>query len=181
MKTLEFRVKDIHENTFDVHEIPVSPTVIGLAVEEAQFVKPINGIIQLARRVNEVYVKADIAASIEIVCRRCTLGFGADIEAKIELQFYPAEKSEHVESFLLDVGERYYAGESIDLSDEVRQALLLEIPTWPLCSESCQGLCPRCGANLNTTPCNCNDPEGIASPFAALGNLLNVSKPAVGK
>ena len=101
MRTLEFRVKDIHENTFDVHEIPVSPTVIGLAVEEAQFVKPINGIIQLARRVNEVYVKADIAASIEIVCRRCTLRFGADIEAKIELQFYPAEKSEHVESFLL--------------------------------------------------------------------------------
>lgn len=181
MKTLEFRVKDIHENSYDVHELPVSPTEIGLAVEEVQFVQPINGIIQLARRVNDVYVKADIAASIETVCRRCTLRFGSDVEAKIELQFYPAEKSEHVEPFLLDVGERYYSGESIDLSDEVRQALLLEIPIWPLCSESCEGLCPHCGVDRNTVPCNCNTPEGVVSPFAALGNLLNASKRAVGK
>jgi len=181
MKTLEFRVKDIHENSYDVHELPVPPTEIGLAVEEAQFVQPINGIIQLARRVNDVYVKADIAASIETVCRRCTLRFGSDVEAKIELQFYPAEKSEHVEPFLLDVGERYYSGESIDLSDEVRQALLLEIPIWPLCSESCEGLCPHCGEDRNTVPCSCNIPDGVASPFAALGNLLNDSKRAVGK
>lgn len=181
MKTLEFRVKDIHENSYDVHELPVPPTEIGLAVEEAQFVQPINGIIQLARRVNDVYVKADIAASIETVCRRCTLRFGSDVEAKIELQFYPAEKSEHVEPFLLDVGERYYSGESIDLSDEVRQTLLLEIPIWPLCSESCEGLCPHCGEDRNTVPCSCNIPDGVASPFAALGNLLNDSKRAVGK
>ncbi|MDE0185731.1 MAG: DUF177 domain-containing protein [Candidatus Poribacteria bacterium] len=181
MKTLEFRVKDIHENTFDVHELPVSPTEIGLAVEEAQFVQPINGNIQLARRVNDVYVKADIAASIEVVCRRCTQTFESDVEAMIELQFYPAEKAEHVEPLLLDVGERYYSGESIDLSDEVRQALLLEIPIWPLCLESCQGLCPHCGVDRNTAPCGCNAPEGVVSPFAALGNLLNDSKRVVGE
>ena len=25
----------------------------------------------------------------------------------------------------------------------------------PLCSESCRGLCPECGANLNTASCTC--------------------------
>lgn len=181
MKTLEFRVKDIHESTFDVHELPVSPMEIGLSIEDAQFVTPINGNIQLARRVNEVYVKAEISSSIEIMCRRCTVRFDTEIAAKVELQFYATEKPEQVEPYLLDVGERYYSGESIDLSDEVRQALLLEIPVWPLCSESCEGLCPRCGTDLNLTPCNCYEPEGSSSPFAALGNLLNSPKRAVGK
>ena len=181
MKTLEFRVKDIHENTFDVHELYVSPMEIGLAIEEAQFVKPINGNIQLVRRVNEVYVKADLSTSIEIMCRRCTERFGAEAAAKIELQFYPTEKPEQVEPYLLDVGERYYSGESIDLSDEVRQALLLEIPIWPLCSESCAGLCPYCGVDRNAAPCSCHEPEESSSPFAALGNLLNATKRAVGK
>lgn len=181
MKTLEFRVKDIHENTFDVHELPVSPMEIGLAIEEAQLVKPIHGNIQLARRVNEVYVKADFSTSIEILCRRCTERFGTDIAARIELQFYPMDKPEQVEPWLLDVGERYYSGEFIDLSEEVRQALMLEIPIWPLCSESCEGLCPHCGADLNVTPCNCYEPEGDSSPFAALVDLFNTPKRAVGK
>lgn len=181
MKTLEFRVKDIHENTFDEHELLVSPVEIGLEIEEAQIVKPINGNIQLVRRVNEVYVKANLSTLIEIICRRCTKRFGAEVAAEIELQFYPAEKPEQVEPYFLDVGERYYSGESIDLSDEVRQALLLEIPTWPLCAESCAGLCPHCGVDRNSTPCSCHEPEENSSPFTALGNLLNVTKRAVGK
>jgi uncharacterized protein len=24
-----------------------------------------------------------------------------------------------------------------------------------ICAEDCRGLCPRCGANLNETDCNC--------------------------
>ena len=181
MKALEFSVKDINETGVDLHELPVPPMEIGLEIEEGQLVKPIHGNIQLARRVNEVYVKADFSTSIEIMCRRCTERFGTDIATRIELQFYPTEKPEQVEPWLLDVGERYYSGEVIDLTEEVCQALTLEIPIWALCSESCEGLCPHCGADLNVTHCDCYKPEAGSSPFAALVDILDTSKRAVGK
>lgn len=36
----------------------------------------------------------------------------------------------------------------IDLTDEVRDAIGLDLPLAPVCSEDCPGLCPRCGARL---------------------------------
>ena len=180
MKTLEFRVKDIHENRFDLHELLVGFAEIGLEIEEAQFVKPIYARVQLARHMDEVYAKADFSTSVEIECRRCAEPFETDIAAKIEVQFYHTEEPDQIDPWLLDVGERYYSGDFIDLSEEVRQALMLEIPIWPLCSESCQGLCPYCGENLNMTSCNCSAPEKASSPFAVLADLLNTPKRAVG-
>jgi uncharacterized protein len=29
------------------------------------------------------------------------------------------------------------------------------VPIAPHCREDCQGLCPRCGADLNQGPCGC--------------------------
>ena len=41
----------------------------------------------------------------------------------------------------------------LDVSDVVRQHLLIEVTQFPLCKEDCRGLCPECGANLNSTVC----------------------------
>lgn len=41
----------------------------------------------------------------------------------------------------------------LDVSDVVRQNLLIEVTEFPLCKEDCRGLCPECGANLNSTIC----------------------------
>jgi uncharacterized protein len=41
------------------------------------------------------------------------------------------------------------------------------IPAKHLCRESCKGLCPRCGANLNEETCECRQ-DLKSSPFAIL-------------
>ena len=60
----------------------------------------------------------------------------------------------------------------IDLEPLLQQALLLALPLVPLCNEDCLGLCLKCGANLNTDPCECDDGEEIeladGNPFAVL-------------
>jgi uncharacterized protein len=43
----------------------------------------------------------------------------------------------------------------IDLTEVVRQNLLLAIPQHPLCRTRCLGLCPTCGKNWNEGPCHC--------------------------
>ena len=42
-----------------------------------------------------------------------------------------------------------------DLTDEVRENLLLSMPMRIKCKEDCKGLCSGCGANLNTEKCSC--------------------------
>lgn len=53
----------------------------------------------------------------------------------------------HVENIPMD---RFY-----DLTDDIRENLLLAMPMRIKCKEDCKGLCPRCGANLNTEKCSC--------------------------
>lgn len=68
---------------------------------------------------------------------------------------------------------------TIDLSDALTSALVMEIPFVLLCKEDCAGLCPVCGENLNHGDCGhqkmleeqAEQERMDASPFAALKNL----------
>lgn len=44
---------------------------------------------------------------------------------------------------------------AIDITEDVRQELMLEYPLRPLCKPDCKGLCPKCGENLNEGDCKC--------------------------
>lgn len=43
----------------------------------------------------------------------------------------------------------------VDITQDIREELLLTLPTRFLCSEECKGLCPGCGADLNVKKCTC--------------------------
>lgn len=45
--------------------------------------------------------------------------------------------------------------ELINLTDDVRQDILLSFPQTVHCAENCRGLCPECGQNLNVRDCGC--------------------------
>ena len=175
MKTLEFIVREISDNQSARYEVRVPPAEIELDLEEAQLVGEIHGQIQLSRRAEDVYVKGSFSTSIEVECRCCVESFATSIAGDIEVQFYPTDATTPSNPWQADTGERYYLGDTIDLSEEVRQSLIVEIPNWPLCSETCKGLCPQCGENLNVTDCGCHVSEESSSPFAALADLLDHS------
>jgi uncharacterized protein len=56
-----------------------------------------------------------------------------------------------------DLEYSVYDGEEIDLTPFIREQMLLALPTRPLCSDDCRGLCPRCGANRNERDCGCRE------------------------
>jgi uncharacterized protein len=45
--------------------------------------------------------------------------------------------------------------EFIDLTDDIREEVILDLPIKLLCQENCKGLCPNCGANRNKEKCQC--------------------------
>ena len=56
------------------------------------------------------------------------------------------------EAYLIVDGE-------IDLNPPLTEEIIANIPIKVLCQENCQGLCPKCGANLNDNPCKCDRVE----------------------
>lgn len=59
----------------------------------------------------------------------------------------------------------------LDIDEQLAEALLLEFPKKILCSESCPGMCQRCGKLLKYGECSC--PKKEPDPrFACLASLL---------
>jgi uncharacterized protein len=59
----------------------------------------------------------------------------------------------------------------LDITDDIRDTLLLALPMKMLCTEDCRGLCAGCGANLNEEPCRCAA-SGADPRWEALRKLL---------
>jgi len=76
-----------------------------------------------------------------------------------------------------DVFDNYYVdlkNMTIDISEFIRQEIILHFPTIPVCSSSCKGLCPICGADLNDSSCSCGKLESEQTkPLAILKTLYN--------
>jgi len=72
-----------------------------------------------------------------------------------------------------DLGLSYYSAEEINLAPLMAEQVLLGLPTKPLCSENCRGLCGNCGANLNRETCSCS---AAADPRMAIFRTLKVGR-----
>ncbi len=110
----------------------------------------------------EVLVKGDVETRVELQCSRCLRNFQRDIGVAINVVYHPVEelKSEErheIRDDELDMG--FYEGDELDVHDLVMEQILLNVPMKPLCSEACRGICPKCGADLNMTTCNCESRE----------------------
>jgi len=180
--TLVFNVRDLRHEDFKEYEALVPSESLGLTYEEVEFIKPLSCSVGLFRQGGDnIYITTDVNATILVECRRCINPFEVDIATTLGLLFSIGDTSSETD----EGDERYYDGETLDISEDVRRALVLEIPTWSLCSETCKGLCPQCGTNLNMTGCSCemtDEPSlpisnslsaQLASAFSKAGSLKN--------
>jgi len=69
-----------------------------------------------------------------------------------------------------DLDISFYKGDRIDLTELIKEQILLYLPMQPLCSTDCKGLCPKCRKSLKDGPCNCEVKE-IDPRFEVLKKL----------
>ena len=108
-----------------------------------------------------------ITTCIHGTCDRCAADFDRELEIPIDAVLVTELANEEKEDewvFPLD-------GDSADLEDIIRTTFVLNMDSKLLCSEDCNGLCCRCGKNLNDGPCDCQ--KEIDPRLAALKQLLN--------
>ena len=100
----------------------------------------------------ELVVRGQIEAPLRLRCSRCAKFFSTTVRIPSFLHAYESAENP----------------ESLDVSADVREDVLLEVPGFPLCHEGCKGLCAQCGQDWNERPCGCTPPDGKDSPWAAL-------------
>lgn len=65
-----------------------------------------------------------------------------------------------------------FDGVTIDLTEPIRETLIINEPSQVLCQDDCKGLCVHCGANNNVSPCSCE--SFVVDPrLAVLRTLLD--------
>ena len=102
-------------------------------------------------------------------CSRCNAEFNWQLSGRTERNFQMVDslpRDEDNESdcdFLAPPGV-------IDLLDILREDVWLAWKADVVCSDSCKGLCPQCGADLNREACPCGKENGD-HPFAVLLRL----------
>lgn len=152
--------------------VQISLEPVEIKGESVQFGQPFTGEAEIWNVGDRMLVRAKAEGDATLSCSRCLTVFSARLHVSFEEEFVQGEPREEVEPTDEDRTLSFYQGEEIDLSDSLRENLLLELPMKPLCDAACAGLCPTCGANLNQGKCGCGETDRVDPRLAALQDLL---------
>lgn len=153
-------------------EISLGKEIISLSNLKADLL-----LIKLKEEISVILTNIEI--TVEQTCNKCLQSYHFLIQIpSIEREFFmqvPKEIGDPFDIFLIDKKEMM-----IDLTEMLRQEIILHFPFIPVCSEHCKGLCQLCGKNLNEKnkhSCskeskNIQDNEGMHKPFANLKDLI---------
>jgi len=101
-----------------------------------------------------VLLEGTVETQMQAQCGRCLENFTTLLKVSDICHFY--EKVEDPE---------------LDVTEDVREDLVIAIPPNPVCDDECEGLCPSCGANKNKQKCQCAPPERENDSWGELDNL----------
>ena len=121
----------------------------------------------ISRVGGQYHIRGTITAEQIGECDRCLVKTSRNVEIGFTLFFkvagdgpeeYDGEEDEGVGGIYSLRADEH----AIALDDEVIESLRLESPMKNLCREACKGLCTACGADLNTSECECE--KGVVDP-----------------
>jgi uncharacterized protein len=116
----------------------------------------------------DVVVRGRVAGHVDLACRRCLRTVHVPVQEPVTIVFTPG--LDPVEAARQEVYPLPVRTRVLDLTEPLREHLLLAAPQFALCSDACKGLCPRCGQDLNTGPCGCGE-DDLDDRWAGLRDL----------
>ncbi|HOK40564.1 MAG TPA: DUF177 domain-containing protein [bacterium] len=99
-------------------------------------------------------MEAELKTRVKLECVKCLEEYDYDIEDIIKIVYINKEEiiDDDVEQYF-----SYFKEHTIDITDDIRQFIILNIPYYGICKNDCAGLCAGCGANLNKEECKCKE------------------------
>lgn len=159
-------ISDIPEEglTIQYEEDPLSLQE-GVNVDEK-----ISVSLKVFRLEETVSISGEIKVTLGFECSRCLKEFSHPLSSSIRIDYMPMKEMGKEKEYELksdDLDKSFYKGDKIDMTELVKEQILLILPMQPLCSSECKGLCPVCGKDLNEGHCTC-ERKGIDQRLAIL-------------
>lgn len=146
----------------------------GVALDEdLKIISPVTGHVRMRRTNQGLLVDGSVDLVLELTCDRCLKQFEQEIHVPFEELFYPTvdvvtgvplPPMQEEDAFPIDDHHM------LDLTEAIRQNVLINLPIMKICKEDCAGLCSQCGKDLNLGPCDC--PPEVDERLSVLAKLL---------
>jgi uncharacterized protein len=121
-----------------------------------------------------VLVSGAVTAPTEGECARCLRPISDRLAVSFQELFAYPDSTTDATTEQDEVGR--LRGDLIDLEPTVRDAVVLALPTSPLCRDDCPGLCPECGAHWDDLPADHHHAGPVDPRWAALDKLISTEE-----
>ena len=153
------RIDLTHADTepLEFDERPVVPPAAGGV--DVVSVAPVRLTGRVERAGKGFLLEGGVEGSARLRCVRCLTEFDFSFSDRLDLHLLPVAAAPQEDETRLNPGDlevRFYEEPQVDLTELAAEQFGLAVPMKPLCAESCRGICPRCGANLNQGACSCS-------------------------
>ncbi len=134
---MKILIKEIPRDGLNLTQ-DVEPVTIGLNADECPCVSPLHVKGHVQKAENTVLAHIEVKAQFLYTCSRCLEPFEKSSTKEFDFD-YAVDKSIS----------------SVDIGEDIRQEMIVDVPVKVLCREDCKGICIKCGANLNYESCRC--------------------------
>ena len=150
----------------DAFDLTCAPEDVGLeSVAGRSFGDTIHVRVKTRREGDLAVLDAIVQAVVNLECDRCLAEFTRELKGSFSLVIRQLKQGEALrkseqdddsddESDIIVVDSDT---NEVDISENIHDALLLELPVKVICREDCKGLCAHCGMNLNEGECRCSE------------------------
>ncbi|KXK63150.1 DNA-binding protein [Micromonospora rosaria] len=115
-----------------------------------------------------VLVSGTVSGPVRGECGRCLREINDTVAVTVQELYAYANSTTDVTTEEDEVGR--LQGDLIDLEPAVRDAVVLTLPTNPICRQDCPGLCPECGVHRDELPVD-HSHQQIDPRWAGLSQL----------
>lgn len=155
-------------------DIPASKIDFGEAAIQQSGILHAEGEAELlSNTLGEIRVRGQLRVDLDLQCDRCLEPVQYHLRGPFDLFYRPAPKGPQPHEVAIDDGEAqigFYEGAGLELTDILREHILLSLPMHQLCREDCAGICSQCGQNRNNGTCSCTG-QIVDDRWAALREL----------
>ncbi len=173
---MKVEVKDLRDHPVEL-TVDCSPESLELQEPSYRFPEKVRGTVAFSLVGDQVLARGRVDTEIESDCVKCLKTIRTTVRAPIDVIYEkkidPLTPEQEVFG-VGDVDERiaFFDGDTIRPEQQLREAIMLELPALPVCDMACKGLCPKCGADLNEGPCGCDTKvKEVPAWKSALKNL----------
>jgi len=119
--------------------------------------------LELLKQGDCVQLSGQFSGRLGLICSRCAQNFDYELSLQFNQTFITDPKKANLSETDFfrssddkeDIEMTFFNSDELDLEQLISEQIFLQRPFQPLCRENCQGLCLKCGLDLNSDKCDC--------------------------